>query len=319
MARGDRRGDCRRRSGPRRAAARPRRRRGASAWRGDPDERPDAVRQHDPARRRARAAGRPGARATGALAGPLERDRDRAARQRGVVGARRPHRLLPVGGGPLRDRLQPLLARAERRARRRPRLHPGPQLARDLRALLPRGPAQRRADGRLPPGGERRGRAQLLPASVVDAELLAVPDRLDGPRADHGDPPGVLHALPRRPRDRRHLGPQGLGLPRRRRDRRARVARRDRARRQGGPRQPRLRHQLQPAAPRRARARQRQDHPGARDDLPRRRLERDQGDLGSSLGPADRRRRERPAAAAHGGCDRRRVPGLQVARRRLRP
>ena len=49
------------------------------------------------------------------------------------------------------------------------------------------------------------------------------------------------------------LGPQGLGVPRRRRDRRARVARRDRACRPREARQPRLRRQLQPAAARRAR------------------------------------------------------------------
>ena len=45
-----------------------------------------------------------------------------------------------------------------------------------------------------------------------------------------------------------------------------------------------LRRQLQPAAPRRPRARQRQDHPGAGGHVPRRRLERDQGDLGRPLG-----------------------------------
>src|SRR5829696_1061446 len=50
---------------------------------------------------------------------PLERDGDRAARQRGVLGAGRAHRLLPVGRDALRGRLQPLLARARRGARRR--------------------------------------------------------------------------------------------------------------------------------------------------------------------------------------------------------
>ena len=77
---------------------------------------------------------------------------------------------------------------------------------------------------------------------------------------------------------------QGLGVHGRRRDGRARVARRDRARRAREARQPDLRGELQPAAPRRPRARQRQDHPGARGHLPRRRLERDQGDLGRPLG-----------------------------------
>ena len=79
---------------------------------------------------------------------------------------------------------------------------------------------------------------------------------------------------------------QGLGFPGRRRDGRARVAGRDLA---GDPReagQPDLRHQLQPAASGRTGARQRQDHPGAGGGLPRRRLERHQGDLGRQLGPA---------------------------------
>ena len=54
-------------------------------------------------------------------------------------------------------------------------------------------------------------------------------------------------------------------------------------------------------------------------DLPRRRLERHQGHLGLRLGPAAGRGQVRPAAQAHGGVRRRRVPGLQVQERRLRP
>ena len=57
--------------------------------------------------------------------------------------------------------------------------------------------------------------------------------------------------------------PQGLGVPGRRRVRRAREPGRDLAGRAREARQSGLRHQLQPAAPRRAGARQRQDHPGA--------------------------------------------------------
>ena len=49
-----------------------------------------------------------------------------------------------------------------------------------------------------------------------------------------------------------------------------------------------------------------------------RRLERDQGDLGLRMGPADRRGQVGAAAQAHGGVRRRRVPGLQVQERRLR-
>ena len=134
-----------------------------------------------------------------------------------------------------------------------------------------------------------------------------------------GDLPGALPQVPARPRPRRHRQPQGLGVPRRRRVRRAREPGRDLAGRARAARQPGLRHQLQPAAPRRPGARQRQDHPGAGGDLPRRRLERDQGPVGLGLGQADRRRHHRHPAQAHGGGGRRRVPGLQVEERRLRP
>ena len=116
---------------------------------------------------------------------------------------------------------------------------------------------------KLPPGGRRR-RPVVLPAPVADAGLLAVPDRLDGARAAHGDLPGALPEVPATtaasptPPNRKvwaFLGdgemdePESLG---------AHLAGRPRE-----ARQPDLRHQLQPAAPRRAGARQRQDHPGA--------------------------------------------------------
>ena len=117
-------------------------------------------------------------------------------------------------------------------------------------------------DFRQEVGGER---ALLLPAPVADAGLLAVPDRVDGPRPADGDLPGALHEVPARPRAGRDRGPQGLGVRGRRRDGRAGVARRDLARRPRAARQPDLRRQLQPAAARRAGARQRQDHPGARE------------------------------------------------------
>ena len=58
----------------------------------------------------------------------------------------------------------------------------------------------------------------LLSASVADAGLLAVPDRVDGLRSHDGDLPGALHALPRAPRPREALRPEGLGVPRRWRD-----------------------------------------------------------------------------------------------------
>jgi pyruvate dehydrogenase E1 component len=43
------------------------------------------------------------------------------------------------------------------------------------------GPPDRRADGQLPPGSRRQGHL-VLPAPLADAGLLAVPDRVDGPR-----------------------------------------------------------------------------------------------------------------------------------------
>ena len=159
-----------------------------------------------------------------------------------------------------------------------------------LEGRLHRAPARR-----LPPGGQPpRRRAVLLPAPAADAGLLGVPHRLDGPGPAQRDLPGAVQPLPARPRHQGHLRPARLGVPRRRRDGRARVARRDRPRRPRGARQPHLRHQLQPAAPRRPGARQRQDHPGAGVVLPRRRLERHQGDLGPRVG----RRCSPPTATA---------------------
>jgi pyruvate dehydrogenase E1 component len=82
-------------------------------------------------------------------------------------------------------------------------------------------------------------------------------------------------------------------------------------------RQPGLRHQLQSAAPRRPGARQRQDHPGTRRRVPRRRLERAQGALGQPLGSAVGARQQGRAAQADDGNRRRRVPELQGLRRRV--
>ncbi len=85
---------------------------------------------------------------------------------------------------------------------------------------------------------------------------------------------------------------QSLGLPRRRRNRRARIARRDHTGFARKARQPHLRHQLQPAAARRSGSRQRPDHSGARIGLPRRTLERHQGSLGQRVGFHPRARHE---------------------------
>ena len=76
------------------------------------------------------------------------------------------------------------------RARRGPRLLPGPLLAGQLRPRLSRGPADRGAARRLPPGGVGAGRAELLSAPLADARVLAVPD-------------GVARASARSPRSTR--------------------------------------------------------------------------------------------------------------------
>ena len=124
----------------------------------------------------------------------LERDGDGGAREQ-AHERRRPHRELRVGGDALRRRLQPFLARAVGQARRRPRVRPGPFVARRLRARVPARPAHRGAARQLPPGSRRQGHL-VVSASVADAGLLAVPDGVDGPRPADGDLPGALHEVP---------------------------------------------------------------------------------------------------------------------------
>ena len=160
---------------------------------------------------------------------PLECDGDRGAAEQGVERVRRAYRLLRLVGGALRHRAQSLLADAERQARRRPGVLPGPRDPRHLRPVV-HGGADQRGDARQLPLGDRGRGAVVLSASVADARLLAVPDRLDGPRAADGDLPGAVHEIHAQPRADRHGRPQGLGLPRRRRDGRAGEPRGDRAR-----------------------------------------------------------------------------------------
>ena len=167
----------------------------------------------------------------------------------------------------------------------------------------------------LKPGGG----LSSYPHPVADARLLGVPDGVDGARADLRDLPGALHALPRGSRAEETVRLEGLGVPRRRRDRRTRIARRHHARLPRKARQPDLRHQLQPPAARRPGPRQRPDHPGARGDLPRRRLERPQGHLGQRVGCAAREGPRRPARQADGRGRRRRVSEVRRRIGRLRP
>ena len=66
----------------------------------------------------------------------------------------------------------------------------------------------------------------VLPAPAPDAGLLGVPDGLDGARCAQLDLPGPLQPLPAQPRHQGHQPAARVGVPRRRRDGRARVARR---------------------------------------------------------------------------------------------
>ncbi len=198
-----------------------------------------------------------------------------------------PHLLVRLVVHALRGGLQPLLPGSGRPGRRRPGLHPGARLPRRVRAGLPRGAAVRAPARRVPAGAVAPGRRPaVLPAPSAGARLLAVPHRVDGPRPDERHLPGAVQQVPAEPRDQGHLRPARVGVPRRRRDGRAGEPRPAPGRRERGARQPHVRHQLQPAAARRSGARQRQDHPGARVVLPRRRLERHQGRVGPRVGRA---------------------------------
>ena len=279
----------------------------------------DRLHQLDPAGARALVPRRRGHRAPDPRVHPVERGHHGLPGEPARHGRRRAHRHLRLGRLALRGRLQPLLPRQGPRRGRRPGLLPGPRRARHLLPRLPRGPADRGAPRRLPPGAQPHPGPALVPAPAADAGLLGVPDRVDGPRPDLGDLPGPVQQVHVQPRPRGHLALARVGLPRRRRDGRAGVARRAVHRRPRGAGQPHLRHQLQPAAARRPGARQRQDHPGARGHLPRRRLERHQGDLGPRLGPAagpGRRRRAGQQDEHHPG---RPVPDLLGRVRRVHP
>ena len=298
-------------------------RRGPQEERRPPGPDHDALHQHHRRRRRALLPRRRGHRARLPPLAALERRRHGHPCPAPRRGRGRAHLLLRLHRHPLRGRLQPLLPRQGPPRRRRPRLLPGPRLAGQLRPRLPRGPPERGRPGRLPPGvlpprRDRRARPALLPAPAPHGGLLGVPHRLHGPGPGRGHLPGLVRQVPRRRRHQGHLRPAHLGVPGRRRDGRARVARHAPAGRQPAAGQPHLRHQLQPAAPGRAGARQRQDHPGARGLLQGRGLERHQGDLGPRLGPAAGRGQGPRPGAPHDGDARRRLPDLQGQRRRLR-
>ena len=144
---------------------------------------------------------------------PLERRGDGVGREPAGPRGGRPHRDVPVGGQPLRGRLQPLLPRQGPPRRRRPDLHPGARLAGHLRPRLPGGPPRRAAAAALPAGGPaRRGQGPVVvPAPPADAGVLGVPDRLDGAHRDQLDLPGAVQPLHAEPRHQGHQPAERAG------------------------------------------------------------------------------------------------------------
>ena len=154
-----------------------------------------AVQELGRARRPAAVSGQPRAREPHLLDRALERARHGGARQPRAPRARRPHRELRLGGRSVRSRLQPFLPR------RRPGVLPAAFGARRVCERVPRRPAVARSSFdhyRRETGG--KGLSSYC-HPVPDAGVLAVPHRLDGPRAAQRDLPGALHALPRAPQD----------------------------------------------------------------------------------------------------------------------
>ena len=135
---------------------------------------------------------------------------------------RRSHLDVRLGGHALRSRVQPLLQGQGRRPRRRHHLFPGTRRAGHLRARVSRGTSLGREARELPPRAEGGRRALVVSASVADARLLGIPHGVDGPRSDQVDLSGALHALPGRSRAQEAIELEGVGVPRRRRDRRTR-------------------------------------------------------------------------------------------------
>ncbi len=252
----------------------------------------------------------------------VERRDDGAPRAAARHRRGRPHLVLRILRQPLRGRLQLVLPRQGPPGRWRPPLHSGPRLPRYLRPRVPGGPAVGRPARRVPPGvlARRAGRRPaVVPAPAADAGLLGIPHRVHGLGPDERDLPGAVRPLPARSGHQGHQPAARVGVPGRRRDERAGVARAAARRGQRRPGQPHLRDQLQPAAAGRPGPRQRQDHPGAGGVLPRRGLERDQGDLGPRVGRVAARGPRRGAGEPDEHHPGRRLPDLQGQRRGLRP
>ena len=120
--------------------------------------------------------------------------------------------------------------RGRKRLRWRSSLLPGPRGPWHVRPRVSGRPTHRAEPGELPPRIEPRGRVVVVSASMVDAQLLGIPHRVDGPWPDHGDLSSTVQRIPHRSRNRRLLEEASLVLHGRRRMRRAGKPGRDHAR-----------------------------------------------------------------------------------------
>ena len=201
-----------------------------------------ALHQHHPRRRTGALSGQPRDRAPHQEPGPLERDGDgrRAptASKTASAATSRPSPRRPRSTKSASTTSSAAATTATKATSSTSRATRSPGIY--ARAFL-EGRLSQRAARELPPRAAAGRRAVVLSAPVADARLLGVPDGVDGPRADHGDLPGALQPLPRRSRPQAGDRRQGLGVSRRRRDRRARVARRHHAGLAREARQPDLR------------------------------------------------------------------------------
>ena len=149
--------------------------------------------------------GRPRARGAHHVDHALERAGHGGARQPGLRRARRPHRAAtPPPPRSSRSGFNHFFRAADDGSGGdlvffQPHSAPGVYARAFLEGRLDRG-AARATTGRRSAGTG----LSLVSASLADAGVLAVPDRLDGPRPDQRDLPGALHALPRAPRPADH-------------------------------------------------------------------------------------------------------------------
>jgi hypothetical protein len=100
-------------------------------------------------------------------------------------------------------------------------------LAGHVRARVSGRPPHGAAPREFPSRTARASGVVVLSAPVADAQLLAVPDGVDGTGPDRRHLPGALHAVPGKPRRHSEDRAQGVRVPGRRRDGRTRVAGRD--------------------------------------------------------------------------------------------